>query len=47
MVEQWQDYFDAPIVRAKANAARIRTWTGSVHNRPQGCPVAVQISRYP
>jgi len=28
--------FGGPIVEEKANALRIRTWTGSVHNRPRG-----------
>ena len=34
--EVWREYLNGPIVEEKANALRIRTWTGSVHNRPRG-----------
>ena len=38
----WREYLDGPMVEAKAQALRIRTWSGSVHNRPRGwvAPVA-------
>ena len=32
----WREYLDGPMVEAKAQALRIRTWSGSVHNRPRG-----------
>jgi len=33
--EDWSQFLVAPIVAEKASALRIRTWTGSVHNRPR------------
>jgi len=34
--EVWREYLNGPIVEEKTNALRIRTWSGSVHNRPRG-----------
>jgi len=34
--EVWREYLNGPIVEEEANALRIRTWTGSVHNRRRG-----------
>ena len=34
IAEDWREYLEAPILEEEANRLRVRTWSGSAHNRP-------------
>ena len=34
IAEEWRGYLEAPILEEQENLVRVRTWSGSAHNRP-------------